>query len=374
MKRLKVFYSYSHKDQKLLEKLEAHMASLRRSQAVETWQDGLITAGSDWRAAIGKALDEADVILLLLSADFLNSDFCQSIELKRAVERYQDDQTLIIPIKLRPCDIQGTVLESLQWIPRGSKAVTEWPNRDRAFVDIVERIRTALSAFQPAKGPPPSVTQTVERPVQAALHMILGPNEFQSPMLLQTLLKRAHAVARLELMQKPLLSGILVQSEHFLGASAASPVSILTVADSGQESPSSAFFELADVRVELAPPIWRGGDFERGRGAQLLPVSGLPSRIEPCPLGDLSTASPGEAVFVVSYPLGGPLAFSLRNTRLVSVDDTFVHYIASTQPGSSGGPVLDESGHLIAIHHRRNVDGSKSGQSIDAILRTARES
>ena len=125
MKKLKVFCSYSHKDAKLLDQLDGHMASLRRSLAVDTWTDGMIKAGSDWRKEIMTSLETADVILLLISSDFLRSDFCQSIEFKRAIERHETDRTLIIPILLRPCDIKGTVLETFQCIPKGAKPVTE---------------------------------------------------------------------------------------------------------------------------------------------------------------------------------------------------------------------------------------------------------
>ena len=203
MKPLNVFYSYSHKDEKLLEKLMAHVSSLEHSQAVAGWSDGKITAGGDWRQEIGDALEAADVILLLVSADFMKSEFCQSVELKRAIERHDKDRALVIPILLRPCDTKGTVLEKFQCIPKGAKPVTEWANRDRAFVDIVQRIRTALSAFQPAPGQAPipaagAASAPPESSVKETLHLVFGPNEFQSPLFLKLAIERARAVARLE--------------------------------------------------------------------------------------------------------------------------------------------------------------------------------
>ena len=397
--RLKIFYSYSHKDEKLLQKLEAHMSSLRKSQAVDTWQDGLIGAGSEWRREIGQALDEADIILLLLSSDFLASEFIQSVELKRAIERHQKDRTLIIPIKLRPCDVKGTVLEEFQWIPRGSKAVTEWPNRDRAFVEIVERIRTALGTFRPSKQdaiappipaaraaqgtgaasaggvqtPPQSGSAVAaEKPVAAALHQMMGPNQFHSPLLLTTLLKRAHAVARLELEGGAgMQTGVLVRLKDFEIAESGEALLTVNYSGAGMGQLVSAYFELDDIRVPLGVPIWQSRTSGEGRGAQLIPVAGLPSSIQPCPLSDVSRLRAGEAVFVISYPLGGPLALSMRDTRIVSVDDQMVHYFASTQPGSSGGAVLDEDCNLVGIHNQRRPDGSKSGLCVEGIIRAA---
>jgi hypothetical protein len=279
MKKLKVFCSYSHKDAKLLDKLDAHMSSLRTSLAVDTWKDGMIKAGSDWRKEIMASLEIADVILLLISSDFLRSDFCQSIELRRAIERHETDRTLIIPILVRPCDIKGTVLEKFQCIPKGAKPVTEWANRDRAFVDIVERIRTALSDFQPAQtgaqpaqtGAQPAQTDAAASPpahVQSTLQRVLGQNEYQSPLFYVTALQRSRAVARLGGAGQGIQTGCLVRLSDFGLASAKDRMGVLTV-DHVLGPLEEAFFELAEFRTVLGKPLWRTSLFPPVEGVRI---------------------------------------------------------------------------------------------------------
>jgi S1-C subfamily serine protease len=360
---LNVFYSYSHKDEKLLEKLKAHLAGLERSEAVASWSDCQITAGSDWRREILQALEAADVILLLVSADFMKSDFCQSVELKRAIERHEQDRALIIPILLRPCVITGTALEKFQCIPKGGKPVTEWPNRDRAFVDIVERIRTALSAFEPR----PAQAPAAKHPVREVLHRVFGPNEFQSPSFLKIALQSAQAVARLEYADhRGAQTGGLVRLSDF--GLAKTGLGVLTVKYSGStDGPSNAFFELDDCRVPLGSSLWRSTPVDELGGVEILAVDGIPSSIEPLTLGSTLDVKEGEPALIISYPLGGPLAFSLRDGRVVQVTPNTVVYRSATQPGSSGAPVFDDDWNVIGIHTRRNPDGSKAGFAIDAL-------
>ena len=365
MKKLKVFFSYSHKDAKLLDKLDGHMSGLRMAQVVDTWTDGMIRAGDDWRKEIMELATTADVILLLISSDFLKSDFCQSIELKRALERHETDPTLIIPILLRPCDIKGTVVEKFQCIPKGAKPVTEWSNRDRAFVDIVERIRTALSEFEPARvgtaGPPTSN-------VQSTLKRVFGQSEFQSPLFLAIALRRARAVARLEDRHgSAAQTGCLVRLSDFGLASAKDRMGVLTVRYNGTDL-SRAFFELSGFQAVLsAPMLCRLGSDHTAFGAQIFALEDVPPGVEPCPMGDPTTLEPNEPVFAISHPLGGPVALSIRDTRFVAHEGFEVSYYAATQPGSSGGPVFDSEWNMIAIYSAKNEDGSKRGFSITAI-------
>jgi hypothetical protein len=370
MKKLKVFCSYSHKDAKLLDQLDGHMASLRRSLAVDTWTDGMIKAGSDWRKEIMTSLETADVILLLISSDFLRSDFCQSIELKRAIERHETDRTLIIPILLRPCDIKGTVLETFQCIPKGAKPVTEWANRDRAFVDIVDRIRAALSDFEPARA---GAAAAPTANVQSTLKRVLGQSEFQSPLFFVTALQRARAVAWLTSRNgDPRRTGCLVRLSDFGLASAKDQMGILTTWQYGlgdSDDVGQAFFELAGFRTVLGEPVWRLPQWPgRVVGAQIFAVESVPADIEPCPLGDATKLQLNERVFVISHPLGGPLALSVRDTRLVAYEGFDVDYYAATELGSGGAPVFDDEWNIIAIHTRRIMpDGPKRGLSIREI-------
>src|SRR5215211_1393002 len=101
---IEVFVSYAHRDEALWHELEKHLALLRRQGVITTWYDRQITVGSEWAEEIDTRLTTAQIILLLISADFLASDYCYGIELQRAMERHAAKAARVIPILLRPVD------------------------------------------------------------------------------------------------------------------------------------------------------------------------------------------------------------------------------------------------------------------------------
>ena len=136
-----LFYSYSHKDEKMLDKLTVHLAILKRAGVITAWHDRNIGAGEDWKHAIDEHLDTAAIVLLLVSPDFVASDYCWSHEMTRALERHDAGEALVIPIILRPVDWDGAPFGRLQALPKDAKPITVWPNRDLAWVDVVRGIR-----------------------------------------------------------------------------------------------------------------------------------------------------------------------------------------------------------------------------------------
>ncbi len=139
-----VFISYAHEDQALLKELEKHLATLRRQNIIASWYDGAITPGEEWKPQIMEHLNSAQIILLLVSADFINSDFCYGIEMEQALARQDADQARVIPIILRPVDWNAAPFAKLQALPSGGKPVTRWPTHDDAFLDVVQGIRKAI--------------------------------------------------------------------------------------------------------------------------------------------------------------------------------------------------------------------------------------
>jgi tetratricopeptide (TPR) repeat protein len=140
-----VFISYSHQDQSLRQKLDNHLANLKSQNIITSWYDGEITAGTNWQSQIIQHLNEAQIILLLISDGFMASDFCTSIEMTQAIARHDANQARVIPIILRPVDWQGAPFEKIQALPTGAKPVTDWPNQDSAYLDIVRGIRKAIN-------------------------------------------------------------------------------------------------------------------------------------------------------------------------------------------------------------------------------------
>jgi hypothetical protein len=133
-RRVKIFCSYSHNDASLFAELEAHLSSLERAQLVEVWSDGLIEPGVDWEQEIYDHLNAADIVLLLVSAYFVQSDFCYSKELQRALE----GRAKVIPIRARPVALAGTPLQRIQGIP--GQPVTSFRDPHEAWAEIAERL------------------------------------------------------------------------------------------------------------------------------------------------------------------------------------------------------------------------------------------
>lgn len=145
---IEVFFAYSHKDEELRDELAKHLSLLQRQGIIQSWHDRRITAGTEWKGQISRNLDTAGIILLLISADFLASDYCYDIETKRAMARHDAGDARVIPIILRPCDWMSAPFGKLQALPKDAKPVTTWSNRDEAFLDIVKGIRQAINDLQ----------------------------------------------------------------------------------------------------------------------------------------------------------------------------------------------------------------------------------
>jgi tetratricopeptide (TPR) repeat protein len=141
---IEVFYSYAHKDETFRNKLETHLSLLRRQGLITEWHDRHILPGADWSQAIDDHLEHASVILLLISADFLASDYSFGIEMQRALERHQANEARVIPILLRPVDWDNAPFAHLQALPTGAKPITTWRNRDAAFTDVAAGIRRVI--------------------------------------------------------------------------------------------------------------------------------------------------------------------------------------------------------------------------------------
>ncbi|MFN0088028.1 MAG: toll/interleukin-1 receptor domain-containing protein [Blastocatellia bacterium] len=145
---VQVFFSYSHKDEELRDALNAHLSILKRQKVISAWHDRQIPPGAEWAAEIDARIDQAGIILLLVSADFLASDYCHEIEMKRALERHERGEAVVIPVILRPCDWRGALFGKLNALPRDARAVTSWPNRDEALQNIAEGIRRVVERLR----------------------------------------------------------------------------------------------------------------------------------------------------------------------------------------------------------------------------------
>lgn len=141
---MKAFISYSHKDADALDRLHTHLAMLRREGAVEAWFDREILAGGKLDAEITAQLEGCKLFLLLVSPDFLASDYCVEREMQRALERHAAGDARVVPIIIEPCDWAASPLRQLKALPRDGKPISEWTNENNAYLDVVNEIRRIL--------------------------------------------------------------------------------------------------------------------------------------------------------------------------------------------------------------------------------------
>jgi TIR domain/Domain of unknown function (DUF4062) len=141
----RVFVSYSHRDERYRQRLDISLTSLRRNGLISVWHDEKILPGQDWDREINENLNAADIVLLLVSPDFLASDFVYSHEISRALERHRDGAATVVPIILRPADWQNSPLGMLQALPREGRPVLTWSNRDEAWLDVTQGLRQLIS-------------------------------------------------------------------------------------------------------------------------------------------------------------------------------------------------------------------------------------
>src|SRR6266702_1089538 len=155
----KIFFCYAHEDEQLLNKLKNHLFPLKRTRLIDVWHDRDISAGTDWEQQIKSHLNQAQIILLLVSPDFMVSDYCYSIEMQRALERHDLGEARVIPIILRYVYWQG-VLGKLQALPTDARPIKSWPDLDEALYNVTEGIRKVIQEITPKSSPLPPILST----------------------------------------------------------------------------------------------------------------------------------------------------------------------------------------------------------------------
>jgi len=143
---LSAFVSYCHKDERFRQALDTSLAQLKRNGLISVWNDRKILPGQQWDKEIDKNLDTADIILVLVSPDFLASDYAYTREMQKAIERHHAGLTTVIPIILRPSDWQHSPLGDLQALPSNGRPISIWSKRDQAWLNVVDGLRQLISS------------------------------------------------------------------------------------------------------------------------------------------------------------------------------------------------------------------------------------
>lgn len=147
---VKAFISYSHKDKDGLEALISSLAMAKRVGNLTLWYDKAIDAGEEWEKRIFEELHNSDIVLCLVSADFINSDFCDR-ELNNALNRHLEGEQKVIPVQWRSCHwdnlpiskLQGLVNQSIKSLPENEQDLA-WTEAAKKLDPMIEEAREAI--------------------------------------------------------------------------------------------------------------------------------------------------------------------------------------------------------------------------------------
>jgi hypothetical protein len=141
---VKLAFCYAHEDKRMATRLKKHLKVLQQSGFIDVWGDYDILAGNNWKLEIKQHLSNAQIILLLLSADFMDSDYCYDVEMKQAVARHERGEARVIPILLRAFRWQGTSISELKMLPEGEKPIALWAPQDTGYESVAKGIEEVV--------------------------------------------------------------------------------------------------------------------------------------------------------------------------------------------------------------------------------------
>ncbi len=144
-----VFYSYDDRDRELRDELEKHLATLKHQQLIKPWHNRDISAGTEWKSVVDKNLNDAQIILLLISADFIASEYLYAFEMTRALERHNSGEAFVLPVKLRFCETKGLPFDQLDFLPENRIPISSRANIDEALQEVAQGIRKVVEELIP---------------------------------------------------------------------------------------------------------------------------------------------------------------------------------------------------------------------------------
>jgi hypothetical protein len=157
---LKLFFSYSHKDESYRDELEIHLSMLKRQGFISAWHDRRILAGSELDSSIDEELKTADIILLLVSPYFLASDYCYDVEMKQALAMHENNTAVVIPVILHPCDWMDAPFGKLMATPDDGLPISKHANMHEAYLKVTKAIKKVVGEKKESDS---AVTDTMQQ-------------------------------------------------------------------------------------------------------------------------------------------------------------------------------------------------------------------
>ena len=161
MEAITTLLCYAHEDKPMVNRLKKHLSRLKRAGSISLWDYGDITAGSEWEQEIYKHLNEARMILLMISPDFMDSDFCYRSQMEKAIEKHEQQKACVIPVILRPVDWKGSPLDKLHPLPDPAKPIAKWELRDEGYENVVIGIKRVIGQLETHSLPRPVAERKV---------------------------------------------------------------------------------------------------------------------------------------------------------------------------------------------------------------------
>jgi hypothetical protein len=158
----KIFISYSHLDETFKAQFTQHLKSLERTGEIEVWHDRQLMGGDDFAGKIDANLSQADVVLLLVSANFIASDYCHEVEMRTALERHEKGQTVVVPVILDFCNWHSSPFGHLTAIPPDGREITRFPNFNEGFNLVVRELSRLVKEINSRHSVTPTPSLAVE--------------------------------------------------------------------------------------------------------------------------------------------------------------------------------------------------------------------
>lgn len=171
MTKATLVFSYSHADEALRNELEKHLAPLKRMGRIDTWHDRRIVPGEAFEGQIDHYFSAADIILLLVSSDFIASDYCYQIEMANALKRHEQGEAVVIPVILRPCAWHPLPFGKLLAATVDGRPIVQFPSADEGFVQVVDAVSRALDKLGAKSSP---ITQPHQATRSRAVDVSVG--------------------------------------------------------------------------------------------------------------------------------------------------------------------------------------------------------
>lgn len=143
---LKIFYCYSHVDEVIRDELQKHTKMLERRGIITNWHDRKILPSQTWDKEISEKLSESDIVILIISADFISSDYCFEVEMQEALKLHKEGKLRIIPVCARTCDWKDAPFSHIQGLPLDMKPIMSegWHNSDEAYYNVVDGLKQLI--------------------------------------------------------------------------------------------------------------------------------------------------------------------------------------------------------------------------------------